>query len=223
MKSRLRSIEPPTIVGARIPRPPPMTPSRPYPNTSVHNNQDPSFFPEWAQPSSTISLAKEVILDRIKANFTSLMERPPVLKNSVKMVILAPIIDLLGFYQSSFDLRTEPSIEITIEDEGTSIRGRIDILVLKNQLWLTVIESKRSDFSVTRAILQTLSYLLANPVSQQPTFGLITNGNEFLFLKATRQPITQYANSRLFSLINPHNELHQVLNILKDLRHIIAP
>jgi predicted type IV restriction endonuclease len=188
----------------------------------LQHNQDSSFFPEWAQPSSTISLGEEVILDRIKANFTSLMERPPVLENSVKMVILAPIIDLLGFYQSPFDLHTEPSIEISTEDEGTTIRGRIDILVLKQQLWLAVIESKRSDFSVTRAIPQTLSYLLANPVPQQPTFGLITNGNEFLFLKSTRQPIVQYANSRLFSLINPHNELHQVLNILKDLRQIIA-
>ncbi|NJR69694.1 MAG: restriction endonuclease subunit R, partial [Synechococcales cyanobacterium CRU_2_2] len=62
----------------------------------------------------------------------------------------------------------------------------------------------------------------ANPEPTQPSFGLITNGNEFLFLKATREP-AQYANSRLFSLINPNNELHQVLNILKDLRHIIEP
>jgi predicted type IV restriction endonuclease len=188
----------------------------------LQHNQDPKFFPEWTQPSSTISLGEDVILDRIKANFTSLMERPPLFENSVKMVVLAPIIDLLGFYQSPFDLRTEPSIEITTQDEGTTIWGRIDILVLKHQLWLTVIESKRSDFSVTRAIPQTLSYLLANPIPLQPTFGLITNGNEFLFLKATRQPITQYSNSRLFSLINPNNELHQVLNILKDLRQIIA-
>jgi Type I restriction enzyme R protein N terminus (HSDR_N) len=98
-----------------------------------------------------------------------------------------------------------------------TIRGRIDILVLKNRLWLTVIESKRSDFSVTRAIPQTLSYLLANPIDDRPTFGLITNGNEFLFLKATQQPIAQYANSRLFSLINPSNDLYDVLAVLKRL------
>lgn len=188
----------------------------------LQHTQDTGFFPEWLEPSASLSGAETQSLDRIKANFTSLMEAPSVLENSVKMVILAPILDLLGFYQPPFSLRTEASIEISAEDEGTIIRGRIDILVLKERLWLTVIESKRSDFSVTRAIPQTLAYLLANPRPTQPSFGLITNGNEFLFLKATRKP-AQYANSRLFSLINPKNELHQVLNILKDLRQIIEP
>ena len=188
----------------------------------VQQVHDPSFFPEWLQTGATLSPSEAQVLDRIKANFTSLMDAPPVLENSVKMVILAPLLDLLGFYQPPFTLRTEPSIESTTEDEGMKIRGRIDVLVLQNQLWITVIESKRSDFSVTRAIPQTLSYLLANPSPQQPTFGLITNGNEFLFLKATRQPTAQYANSRLFSLINPNNELYQVLSILQYLRQCFA-
>ncbi len=180
--------------------------------------QDAEFFPEWWQSNRAISEIEREVLDRIKANFTSLMDSSPVLENSVKMVVLAPLLDLLGFYQPPFSLQTEPSIEITTEDEGLTIRGRIDILVLKNRLWLTVIESKRSDFSVTRAIPQTLSYLLANPSTDRPTFGMITNGNEFLFLKATRHNLTaQYANSRLFSLINPSNDLYDVLTVLKRL------
>ncbi|WP_322744761.1 type I restriction enzyme HsdR N-terminal domain-containing protein [[Phormidium] sp. LEGE 05292] len=104
-----------------------------------------------------------------------------------------------------------------LEDEGKVIRGRIDVLVLKNRLWLLVIESKRSDFAVTRAIPQALAYMLSNPQMAQPTFGMITNGNEFLFLKATRQPTAEYANSRLFSLLNPSNELYLVLQILRRL------
>lgn len=91
------------------------------------------------------------------------------------------------------------------------------MLVLKNRLWLLVIESKRSDFAVTRAIPQALSYMLGNPESAQPTFGMMTNGNEFLFLQATRQPAAEYANSRLFSLLNPDNDLYGVLQILKRL------
>lgn len=97
------------------------------------------------------------MLDRIKANFTSLMNDPPLLENSVKRVVLAPLLDMLGFYQPPFKLKTEASIAVTTEDEGTIIRGRIDILVLQNRLWLAVIESKRSDFSVTVAIPPTLS------------------------------------------------------------------
>jgi hypothetical protein len=43
------------------------------------------------------------------------------------------------------------------------------------------------------------------------------NGNEFLFMKAIGHPIVQYATSRLFSLINPGNELQNILQILKQL------
>ena len=89
--------------------------------------------------------------------------------------------------------------------------------MLKNRLWLLVIESKRSDFAVTRAIPQALAYMLGNPDMAQPTFGMITNGNEFLFLKGTRQPTGEYANSRLFLLVNPNNKLYVVLQVLKRL------
>ncbi|WNN88685.1 type I restriction endonuclease [Gloeocapsopsis dulcis] len=116
-------------------------------------------------------------------------------------------------------IETETSVDVEMEDEGVVIRGRIDVdvLVLKNRLWLLVIESKRSDFAVTRAIPQALAYMLGNPEMAQPTFGMITNGNEFLFLKASRQPTAEYANSRLFSLVNPNNELYTVLQVLKRL------
>jgi hypothetical protein len=58
--------------------------------------------------------------------------------------------------------------------------------------------------------------MLSNP-TQNTTFGLITNGTEFLFLKTQIKPDPYYATSRLFSLINPNNELYQVLSILKYL------
>lgn len=164
-----------------------------------------------------LSQPEQQFLDRVKENFVGLMEDPPMLENSVKMVVLAPLLDLAGFYHKPFRIETEPSVEISTEDEGLVIRGRIDVLVLKDRLWLLVIESKRSDFSVTRAIPQALAYMLSDPAIAHPTFGMITNGNEFLFLKATRQPIAQYANSRLFSLVNPNNDLYEVLQVLKQL------
>jgi hypothetical protein len=43
-------------------------------------------------------------------------------------------------------------VDVEIKDEDLVIRGRIEVLVLKNRLWLLAIESKRSDFAVTRAI-----------------------------------------------------------------------
>jgi predicted type IV restriction endonuclease len=183
----------------------------------LQHSSSPEFFPECADFSGLLSDAEQALLDRVKANFLELMEEPPMLENSVKMVVLAPLLDLAGFYHRPFRIETETSVDIALQDEGVLIRGRIDILVLKQRLWLLVIESKRSDFSAARAIPQALSYMLGNPETSQPTFGMITNGNEFLFLKVAKQPSLQYANSRLLSLINPGNELHSVLQILKQL------
>jgi len=183
-------------------------------NFGIQMSQDPAFFPEWLDGFATLSKEDRHLLDRVKDNFLELMEDPPMLENTVKMVVLAPLLDLAGFYHKPFRIETETSVALEMKDEGTVIRGRIDVLILKNRLWLLVIESKRSDFAVTRAIPQALAYMLSNSEMVKPTFGMITNGNEFLFLKTSQQ---EYANSRLFSLVNPDNELYSVLQLLKHL------
>jgi hypothetical protein len=124
------------------------------------------------------------------------------------MMVLSPLPDLAGFYQHPYRIETETSIEVEMEDEGTVFRGRIDVLVLNIRLWILVIEAKRTNFDIQVAIPQTLTYILANPDSQLPSFGLVTNGYTFIFLKLVRQPTPQYGNSRLFLLINPGNELY---------------
>lgn len=183
-------------------------------NLGIQISQDPAFFPEWLESFTSLSEEEHRLLDRVKANFLELMEDPPVLENTVKMVVLAPLLDLASFYHKPFRIETETAIALEMKDEETIIRGRIDVLVINNQLWLLVIESKRSDFAVTRAIPQALAYMLSNSETLHSTFGMITNGNEFLFLKTSHN---EYANSRLFSLVNPNNELYEVLQILKHL------
>jgi len=183
-------------------------------NFGIQIVQDATFFPEWLDGLEALNEEEQHLLDRVKANFLELMDDPPMLENTVKMVVLAPLLDLAGFYHKPFRIETETGVALEMEDEGTIIRGRIDVLVLKNRLWLLVIESKRSDFAVTRAIPQALAYMLGNEESVLPTFGMITNGNEFLFLKVLEH---KYANSRLFSLVNPDNELYSVLQVLKRL------
>jgi hypothetical protein len=183
-------------------------------NFGLQISQDPTFFTEWLDGFIPLNEEDQQLLDRVKANFLELMEDPPMLENTVKMVVLAPLLDLAGFYHKPFRIETETTIALEMEDEGSIIRGRIDVLVIKNQLWLLVIESKRSDFAVTRAIPQALAHMLSNSETVQSTFGMITNGNEFLFLKTSQN---EYANSRLFSLVNPNNELYEVLQILKHL------
>ena len=72
-----------------------------------------------------------------------------------------------------------------------------------------------SDFSLTKVLAQALSYMLGSPQSE--TFGMITNGSDFIFLKMKLGEASTYGNSRVFSLLNPGNELIEVLKILKVL------
>lgn len=171
--------------------------------------------PEWTDLAAPNEAEKQY-LDRIKANFTRLMRQPPLLENSVKMLMISPLLDRAGFYDAPYRIESETSVELALEDEEAVIRGRIDVLVLQERLWLLVLESKRSDFAVSSAIGQALAYMLSSP-NDGPTFGLITNGNDFLFLKLVPQPQPRYVHSKLFSLLNPGNDLHAVLQVLKRL------
>lgn len=108
--------------------------------TLVH---DSGFCPEFQAIDTTLSETSQVALDRVQSNFLTLVRRSQVLENIVKMVVLAPLLDLAGFYAPPYSIESETSVELAIEDQDEIIRGRIDVLVLNQQLWLLVIESKR--------------------------------------------------------------------------------
>ena len=179
--------------------------------------EDEQFFQEWQGDLPKVTAAEKQRLDRVKLSFSNLLEYPPLLENTVKMVVLSQLLDLADVYQKPFHIKSEPSFQITTEDKGTVIRGNVDVLVLREQLWVMVIEAKRAAVDVDEGRAQILSYMLANPTLEKPAFGMITNGRNFLFIKLVRQTTPEYALSRLFSLINPGNELYTVLGILKRL------
>jgi hypothetical protein len=183
--------------------------------------EEESFFSEWLNDLPQLNQAEKQALDRVKRNYLYLLEYP-VMESIVKMVVLSPILDLAGFYEPPFRVDGETEIKVSAEDEGEVIQGSIDVLVIQKQLWVTVIEAKNSEFSITKAIPQTLAYMLATPNTQKPTFGVILNGSEFLFLKLIKGEFPQYAMSDLFSLLNRGNNLYQVLRILKQLRNLTA-
>jgi hypothetical protein len=120
-------------------------------------------------------------------------------------------------------LTGEPtSIDLVTEDEGTIVKGRIDVLVIQQQFWVLAIESKKAEFSLEVARAQTLAYMLANPHQNRPSYGMITNGGSFVFVKLVKLQMPQYALSRVFSILSPGNELYYVLGILKGIGTAIA-
>jgi len=130
------------------------------------------------------------------------------------MVVLSPRLDLAAFYQAPFGLQTEESSELTSEDEGLIVKGKIDVLVVRQALWVLVIESKSTQFDVLSALPQTLTYLLNAPEREKPVYDLLVNGREFVFVKLEHKPSLIYARSFALS-IERNNELEQVLSILK--------
>jgi len=189
---------------------------------SLQLAEDEAFFTEWFENLPEIKDLEKQDLDRIKLNFLRLVKRPPLSEETVKLVVLSPLLNLAGFYDEPFYMRGEESIRISAEDEGEIIRGRINVLVIQEQFWLLVIESKRSSFSLLEAVPQALVYMLANPNQDKPTFGLVTNGSDFIFVKLTKENQPKYATSDQFTLLKRQSELYQVLSVLKNLSQILS-
>jgi len=183
---------------------------------------DETFFSEWFESLPDITDIEKQSLDKVKNHFLRLVKRPPLLEEAVKLVVLSPLLSLAGFYDEPFFIRSEQSLEISAEDEGEIVRGRIDVLVIQQQLWLLVIESKKSSFSLLEGIPQALAYMLANPYPEKPLFGLVMNGSDFIFLKLANKKQPEYALSDQFTLLKRENELYKVLSILKKLSQILS-
>jgi predicted type IV restriction endonuclease len=180
----------------------------------------PDLFPEWRIDLPELTLAEQERLDRVKAAYANLARRS-VLENTVKMAIVSPLLDVAGFFFPPFYVDTEESVEIVSRDGDTIVRGRMDVLVLQERVWVLVIESKRAEFSLKAGIPQVLSYMLASPHPDRSIYGLVTNGSNFVFLKLVGREIPQYIRSQEFVLENPH-DLDRVLQVLKQLAAIAA-
>lgn len=182
--------------------------------------EDEQFFREWLDDLSEITDVEKSLLDRVKADYLYLAEYP-MPESLVGLVVLSPLLSLASFYHPPFRVTAEAPGQISTEDEGEIVQGRIDVLVLQNQLWILVVESKRGSFSLEPAIPQALAYMMANPNPEKPTFGLVTNGSNFRFIKLTKQGTPQYALSDQFTL-DRGDDLYNVLSILKRLGALLT-
>jgi len=103
------------------------------------------FFWEWQDnlPEST-NLDKQ-LLDKVKVGYFNVSNYPPLLEDVVRMAIVDPILFIGDFYLTPFYVKSEEPIDIAVPDD-VIIKGRIDTLVLKDQFWLMIIESKKASF-----------------------------------------------------------------------------
>jgi hypothetical protein len=188
-----------------------------------------SFFSEWQENLPELNIEEMRSLDQLKTNFLYLLEFP-MSEEAVKLVMLSPLLSKANFFQPPFHLKTEASIQIELKNDDRAnedldsepqmVRGRIDVLLLRDEFWVLVVEAKEKRFSLENAIAQALTYMITSPHPDGPVYGFATNGSEFIFLKTVQHPTPQYALSDLFTLRRQHNDLYTVLQILKAIEQI---
>jgi len=191
-------------------------------NFSIQLVLDDSFFPEWQEDLPKINDLDKQLLDKVKMGYLNLLNYPPLLEDVVRMAIVDPLLFIGDFYLAPFYVKSEESIDIAVPDEDVIIKGRMDTLVLKEQLWVMIIESKRASFSIEEGLAQILAYMLGNLSTDKSSFGMIATGSEFIFVKLVKGNPSCYALSKGFLMRNPGNELYDVLTILKRLTQLVS-
>jgi hypothetical protein len=181
----------------------------------ISPSQNANFFMEWQGNLPLLTGAEKLRLDRLKQRYLYYADSGAITEGTVNLILLSPLLETLGLIDSPYQVRGEKYIRFEIEDGDTRLDGLIDALLLQEQLWLIVIESKHYGFSVRQAIAQTLAYMAGAP--SLPVFALITTGEDYLFVKLDRAS-SHYALSDKFTLSTAEgNELYQVAQILKQL------
>ena len=179
------------------------------------------FFQEWQQDLPELTDQEKETLEQIKRRFLRHRKRVSLTEGVINQLLISPLLTLAGLYDEPFYVTTEASVELEIEEEEEILRGRIDTLIIAQQLWVLIIESK-STIAFPVALPQIMTYMMANPNPQIPVYGLIGNGDEFMFIKMLTKGVPQYDFSNIFSLLLPRrNQLEDILQILKQIAKIM--
>lgn len=175
------------------------------------------FFYEWIDELPELNQQEQAGIARIKQRYDYHRVDGLLLEGTINLLVVSPLLELTGFLDPPYRIRSPYGVALELEDPDETIRGFIDTLVVQEKLWILVVESKRTSIPVAAALPQLLAYMLTNPQSDKSVFGMATNGDEFVFFKLTLTDTPQYDVSRTFSLFPRRHELAEVLRILKRL------
>ena len=140
----------------------------------------------------------------------------------VKLIAIAPLMRLTGFYKHPIEIRLEEKIaDIDIQDEDTKITGRMDILAINKTkptmgvpFWILIVETKNSLAEAFAGLPQLLTYAYKSLENQESVWGLTTNGlrYQFVYLQQGNPPTYQLLPELI--LIDTERSL-QLLQVLK--------
>ncbi|MBE9063132.1 restriction endonuclease subunit R [cf. Phormidesmis sp. LEGE 11477] len=190
--------------------------------TGLKRSGDHRFFFEWQTSLPELNNFEKTRAAHVKAIYENFEDRS-ALENTVSLTVVSPLLDTVGLFLPPFYVETEKSVEIIAEDDELTLRGRLDIVIIKDSLWVLTIESKRAGFSPIVGIPQVLAYMLAASTAQKTLYGMVTNGRHFIFLKLDRQASNEpvYEQSKEF-IIDRDNDLELTLRVIKQIADVIS-
>ncbi|WP_019501545.1 hypothetical protein [Pseudanabaena sp. PCC 6802] len=184
------------------------------------------FFTEWRDQLPDINSSDRTNLETLWQRYIYHRSSGQLLESTVMLLLVSPLLTIAGLYDPPFLIKAEESVQIAVSDSEATLQGRIDLLVLCDRLWVVVLESKKTMLSVWSALPQTLAYLMANsnsdsthPAGNCPTFGMLTNGDEIVFVKLEGKC---YAMSQVFSPLVTQSELEVTCQVLRKIAESVA-
>ncbi|TVP64915.1 MAG: restriction endonuclease subunit R [Nodularia sp. (in: Bacteria)] len=204
-------------------------------NLSLEDIQRLFGFQEYYRDSFSPLLSLEPLLEaehqellQIRDDFQRYLKSGKVSEGQVKFLVLAPLLRLAGFYRYPIEIRLEEDIaDIEVEDEDTTIKGRMDILAIskakhtKSQIyfWILLIESKNSQIDISTGLPQLLTYAYKSLNNQKSVWGLTTNGRgyQFVYIEQGNPPI--YHLMPLLNFMEPPRAV-ELLQVLKTICQI---
>jgi hypothetical protein len=182
----------------------------------LSRTEDESFFPEWQTALPELQEVDRSELQVMRRRYLYHRTDDHLLESAATLLLASPLLTIAGFYDPPFKMKAETSVQLSLNDGEEILQGRLDILVVQDQFWVLVVESKKTAISALSGLPQALAYLTASPT--EPSFGMVTNGDEILFVKLRS---SQYALSRIFAPFISFSELEQVTQILRGIGRAI--
>lgn len=202
-------------------------------NLSLEKVQQLLKFEEQLNNSFTSLLSLESLTEfeqqemlQIRNLFRSYYAAGKISEGQIKFLLLAPLMKLAGFYQPSIKRSLEENIaDISVEDEDTIIKGRMDILavnktqgrIVTTPFWIVVIESKNRSFNVFEGLPQLLTYAYTSLEQQTSVWGLTTNGMDYQFVYLQQGNPPRYQLLPKLNITRPESS-SELLQVLKAIR-----
>jgi len=121
------------------------------------------FFQEWQQDLPQLTAQEKETLDQIKRRFLRHRKRSSLAEGLINQLLIGPLLTLAGLYDEPFYVTTEASVELEVEEKDEILRGHIDTLVIAQQFWVLIVESKSTiAFPVALPQIMILNPIMKN-------------------------------------------------------------